>query len=57
MSYDKRFSSNWYFIYLILGSYPNLSDTKLDMSPVDFVAKSIIYMVLQKDSILKYKAK
>jgi thioester reductase-like protein len=39
-----------------LGSYPNLSDVKLDMSPVDFVAKSIIYMVLTKDSILKHKA-
>jgi hypothetical protein len=26
------------------------------MSPVDFVSKSIIYMALHKDSILKHKA-
>eukprot|EP01080_Neovahlkampfia_damariscottae_P011100 gene11100-3807_t len=39
-----------------LEKYPDLTETKLDMAPVDFVSKATVSLCLQKDSLTRYKA-
>jgi L-2-aminoadipate reductase len=39
-----------------LQKYPDLTETKLDMAPVDFVSKAIVYLCCQKDSLTNHKA-
>jgi L-aminoadipate-semialdehyde dehydrogenase len=39
-----------------MGVFPDFPTTKLDLSPVDFVSRAIVYLILHKESLTKHKA-
>lgn len=39
-----------------MGMYPDFPMTKLDLSPVDFVSRAIVCLMLRKESLTKHKA-